>query len=67
MNSPLLTLLEGVRARAKASNTPVLDALRTVVNSPIIAEIVTVTPNPIDNLVLAFAKAMLPPTPPTNG
>lgn len=62
MNSPLLNLLEGVQARASAQKTPVIDAIRFVVNSPATAAIVAATPTLFDDLVLAFARRALPPS-----
>lgn len=63
MNSPLLSLLEAMHARAKAGNTPVIDAVRAVVNSPVTAAVVAATPTPFDDLILGFIRAVLPPTP----
>ena len=63
MNSPLLNLLERIHARSDTS-TPVLDVVRRVVNSPVVSLVVKATPNPIDDMVLAFLQAVLPATPP---
>ena len=62
VNSPLLNLLEGAVQRAESGQG--LPVIRALVNSPAVAVIVAATPTQIDDLVLTFAKAFLPPAAP---
>lgn len=61
-NSPLLALLEGI-ATGSTSGHPLVDVARAVVNSPAVALLVGAQSNPLESLLLAFAKTILPPTP----
>jgi len=62
MNSPLLSLLEAIHNRAKdRGGVSAIDAVRAVVNSPVTAAIVAVSPTPFDDVILSFARLLLPP------
>ncbi len=65
MNTPFLNLLEGLVSGSTTSKTPVIDAARALVNSPAVALLVSIQNNPIESLILGFAKAVLPPAPTT--
>ena len=58
-----LNFLENVVHPSNNTGRPVVDVLRTVVNSPAIGVIVAAMNNPIESLILGLAKEILPPTP----
>jgi hypothetical protein len=63
-NSPLLALLEGIVSNGTTpTGHPAIDVARAVVNSPAVELLVSAQNNPLESLLLGFAKAILPLTP----
>lgn len=63
MNSALLKLLEDTAASVTAGKIAEGDALpllRRLVHGPIVGLVVKLTPNPVDDLIMAYLRAAIP-------
>lgn len=63
MNSALLDTMEKLAQRVKSGQIKEADAgafIRRLVNSPAVALLVKLTPNPVDDIALEFLKGLFP-------